>query len=120
MSVAERIVVGASALGLELTAQAGERMASHLLLIEKWNRVHNLTAVQEQEQMVTLHVLDELLLTKVVTPAARKDAELFAWSTIHGLANIMLSHSLINHDSVNVEQVTLGIVRRLLHGLRTD
>lgn len=64
--------------------------------------------------------LDELLLAKVVTPAARKNAELLAWSTVHGLANILISHSLMDQDSIDVEQVTLGIVRRLLHGLRAD
>jgi 16S rRNA (guanine527-N7)-methyltransferase len=62
MSSADRIVAGAAALGLELPASAVERMASHLRLIEKWNRVHNLTAVREPEQMVTLHVLDSLSL----------------------------------------------------------
>ena len=62
MSVAERILAGASTLGLDLSAAAAGRMASHLTLIEKWNRVHNLTAVREPEQMVTLHVLDSLSL----------------------------------------------------------
>lgn len=70
MSVADRILTGASTLGLELSANAGERMASHLLLIEKWNRVHNLTAVREPEQMVTLHVLDSLSLLPHLGAAA--------------------------------------------------
>ena len=70
MSVAHRILNGASTLGLELSANAGERMASHLLLIEKWNRVHNLTAVREPEQMVTLHVLDSLSLLPHLGAAA--------------------------------------------------
>lgn len=70
MSVANRILTGASTLGLELSANAGERMASHLLLIEKWNRVHNLTAVREPEQMVTLHVLDSLSLLPHLGAAA--------------------------------------------------
>ena len=68
--VAHRILNGASTLGLELSANAGERMASHLLLIEKWNRVHNLTAVREPEQMVTLHVLDSLSLLPHLGAAA--------------------------------------------------
>src|SRR5688572_4635315 len=42
-------------------AQAS-RLASHLELIAKWNRVHNLTAVRETSQMVVLHVLDSLSL----------------------------------------------------------
>ena len=70
MSVADRILTGASTLGLELSANAVERMASHLRLIEKWNRVHNLTAVREPEQMVTLHVLDSLSLLPHLGAAA--------------------------------------------------
>lgn len=57
-----RIAEGASALGLQLPEGACDRLASHLRLIEKWNRVHNLTAVREPEQMVVLHVLDSLTL----------------------------------------------------------
>ncbi len=82
--------------------------------------VHNVCSADQSPYELLKRVLDELLLTKVVTPATRKDAELLAWSTLHGLANIMLSHSLVNYDSVNVDQVTLGIVRRLLHGLRAN
>ena len=82
--------------------------------------VHNVCSADQSPYELLKSVLDELLLTKVVTPAARKGAELLTWSTLHGLANIMLSHSLMNYDSVNVDQVTLGIVRRLLHGLRAN
>lgn len=82
--------------------------------------VHNVCRADQSPYELLKRVLDELLLTKVVTLATRKDAELLAWSTLHGLANIMLSHSLVNYDSVNVNQATLGIVRRLLHGLRAN
>jgi 16S rRNA (guanine527-N7)-methyltransferase len=71
MSLAGRIVQGASTLGLELAADAAATMARHLQLIEKWNRVHNLTAVREPEQMVTLHVLDSLSLLPHVGEAKR-------------------------------------------------
>jgi len=62
MSLQERIAHGALAMGIELPPASAERMARHLQLIEKWNRVHNLTAVREPEQMVTLHALDSLSL----------------------------------------------------------
>jgi len=60
VSLAQRIDLGLSGMGASLPAQARERMADHLRLVEKWNRVHNLTAVRETEQMVVLHVLDSL------------------------------------------------------------
>ena len=62
MSLAEAIAAGAAAMGLDVPPEARARMAAHLELVAKWNRVHNLTAVRETEQMVVLHVLDSLSL----------------------------------------------------------
>ena len=47
-------------MALALPAAAGGRFAEYLRLIEKWNRVHNLTAVRETEMMVVMHLLDSL------------------------------------------------------------
>jgi len=60
MSLAPRIAGGAAAMGIELPAGAAEKLADYLALVEKWNRVHNLTAVRDTGQMVPLHVLDSL------------------------------------------------------------
>ena len=62
MSLESRIADGAAALAIQLPEGAAARLAAHIALIEKWNRVHNLTAVREPEQMVVLHVLDSLSL----------------------------------------------------------
>jgi 16S rRNA (guanine527-N7)-methyltransferase len=53
---------GARSMGLALDEDQRSRLAAHLRLVEKWNRVHNLTAVRETDQMVVLHVLDSLSL----------------------------------------------------------
>jgi 16S rRNA (guanine527-N7)-methyltransferase len=47
-------------MGIRLPDTASEKFAQHLQLIAKWNRVHNLTAIRETEQMVVLHLLDSL------------------------------------------------------------
>ena len=60
MSIATQIAEGLAAMGLDLPGAARERLEQHLHLIAKWNRVHNLTAVRETEQMVVLHLLDSL------------------------------------------------------------
>ena len=62
MSLAPLIEQGLRAMGIDLHEASRARMAAHLQLIEKWNRVHNLTAVRETEQMVVLHLLDSLSL----------------------------------------------------------
>jgi 16S rRNA (guanine527-N7)-methyltransferase len=47
---------------LQLAADEGQqrRLIDHVLLIERWNRVHNLTAVRDPAEMVTQHLLDSL------------------------------------------------------------
>ena len=41
-------------------------LVRYLLLLERWNRVYNLTAVREVERMVPLHVLDSLSVASYV------------------------------------------------------
>jgi 16S rRNA (guanine527-N7)-methyltransferase len=60
MTIAAQIAEGLAAMGIDLPQPARARLAAHLELIAKWNRVHNLTAVRETEQMVVLHLLDSL------------------------------------------------------------
>jgi 16S rRNA (guanine527-N7)-methyltransferase len=62
MSLEALIASGLAAMGVTLDDAARARALAHLELIGKWNRVHNLTAVREPEQMVALHVLDSLSL----------------------------------------------------------
>jgi 16S rRNA (guanine527-N7)-methyltransferase len=60
MTLAEQVRAGIGAMQLELPESAVQKFAQHLDLIAKWNRVHNLTAVRETDQMVVLHLLDSL------------------------------------------------------------
>ena len=62
MTLVDRIAAGLDAMQLDLPPGTAERFAAHLELVAKWNRVHNLTAVRETEQMVVLHLLDSLAL----------------------------------------------------------
>lgn len=61
-SLQANISKGVAEMGLVLDEPAAARFADYLRLIEKWNRVHNLTAVRETRQMVVLHLLDSLSL----------------------------------------------------------
>jgi 16S rRNA (guanine527-N7)-methyltransferase len=62
VSLEPQIAEGLAAMALEIPDAALARLAAHLELIAKWNRVHNLTAVRETGQMVVLHLLDSLSL----------------------------------------------------------
>ena len=68
-SLEQKISEGAATMALALSAETAGRCAQYLRLIEKWNRVHNLTAVRETEQMVVLHLLDSLSVLPHVAAA---------------------------------------------------
>lgn len=46
--------------GITLSAEVRYKLLGYLVLIQKWNKVHNLTAVRDPDEMVTLHLLDSL------------------------------------------------------------
>ena len=60
MSAERALAAGLQALALPLTELAQERLLAYMQLVEKWNRVYNLTAVRESERMVPQHLLDAL------------------------------------------------------------
>lgn len=51
---------GAAELGLELSEDQFEQLLGYLALIQKWNKVYNLTAVRDPQDMLTHHLLDSL------------------------------------------------------------
>ncbi|MHB1051890.1 MAG: 16S rRNA (guanine(527)-N(7))-methyltransferase RsmG [Thiobacillus sp.] len=55
-----QLAAGIAALGLTLPDGAEARLLAYLALLDKWNRVYNLTAVRDVERMVSHHVLDSL------------------------------------------------------------
>jgi 16S rRNA (guanine527-N7)-methyltransferase len=53
---------GLLALGVGLNDDQVVSLERYLALLEKWNRVYNLTAIREPERMVTHHLLDSLAI----------------------------------------------------------
>jgi 16S rRNA (guanine527-N7)-methyltransferase len=59
---------GAQALGLGLSDEQIQRLLDYMALIQKWNKVYNLTALRDPADMLTHHLLDSLT---AVAPLAR-------------------------------------------------
>lgn len=58
MSPAEKLAQGLADLRLELAVEMQQSLLDYLALIRKWNKVYNLTAVREEDKMVSHHLLD--------------------------------------------------------------
>ena len=67
---AGRLGAAVEKLGLALDGEQLDRLLGYLDLIAKWNRIYNLTAVRDPEEMLVQHVFDSLA---AVTPL-RRDA----------------------------------------------
>jgi 16S rRNA (guanine527-N7)-methyltransferase len=60
MSLANELKQGITQLGLELDEQTQQKLMDYLALLQKWNKVYNLTAIRNAEQMISHHLLDSL------------------------------------------------------------
>ena len=63
MAALERLLAeGLTSLGIPATAAQQSSLLEFTGLLRKWNRVYNLTAIENQTDMVRLHLLDSLSL----------------------------------------------------------
>lgn len=69
-SAQQLLTQGLNALPFTLPDGADVRIARYLLLLQKWNHIHNLTAVRDPESQVRLHILDALAISPYVAGSA--------------------------------------------------
>ena len=62
-----KLTSGLQEMGLQVSAEQQQKLLEYVALIYKWNQVHNLTAVREPMDMVTLHILDSLSVLPYVS-----------------------------------------------------
>lgn len=62
---------GIAALGLTLPADAPEKLLAFGQLLIKWNKVYNLTAIRDEAQVITHHLLDSLSVLPQLTGISR-------------------------------------------------
>lgn len=60
MSLENQLRDGLAVLGLDLSAAMQSRLLGFVALLKKWNRTYNLTAIRDEGEMVTQHLLDSL------------------------------------------------------------
>ncbi|MBU0592702.1 MAG: 16S rRNA (guanine(527)-N(7))-methyltransferase RsmG [Gammaproteobacteria bacterium] len=66
MSLAEKLSEGLIELGLSLSESQQQALLDYIALLQKWNKVYNLTAVREPENMLYQHLLDSLAVLPYV------------------------------------------------------
>jgi 16S rRNA (guanine527-N7)-methyltransferase len=107
MSLARQLREGVSALGLDLTAETQGRLLAYLALLKKWNRAYNLTAIRDESDMVTQHLLDSLSLL-ASEPAGKSALAGRRWADVGsgaGLPGIPLAIVRADLDMTLIEAV---------------
>jgi 16S rRNA (guanine527-N7)-methyltransferase len=56
----QRLADGLARLKLSLPPETQQKLLDYLALVQKWNKVYNLTAVRDADRMLTHHLLDSL------------------------------------------------------------
>lgn len=74
MTPEQILAQGSAQLGMELAPEIRQKMLGYLALLQKWNKVYNLTAISQPEQMVTYHLLDSLAVLPHLWPGRWLDA----------------------------------------------
>lgn len=66
MNMQSYLIEHATRMGVNITQVQSQQLLSYLGLIEKWNRVHNLTALRDPQKMLTHHILDSLSVSPYI------------------------------------------------------
>jgi 16S rRNA (guanine527-N7)-methyltransferase len=60
---------GLASLNLDLPQEVQQKLLDYVALVQKWNKVYNLTAVSDTDKMLTHHLLDSLAIVPHVATA---------------------------------------------------
>lgn len=73
MSASAQLEQGLLALGVELPPAARQKLLDYAALLYKWNKTFSLTAMREQDQAISHHLLDSLAILPHVPPGTLLD-----------------------------------------------
>lgn len=114
-------------LGLSLSAEQTQQLAGYLALIQKWNKVYNLTALRDPAEMRTHHLLDSMsVVTPLHTQTSGRPLKVLDVGAGAGLPGVVIAISRPDVDvtcvdtvakkAAFVQQVAVELRLRNLHG----
>lgn len=105
MSLQSQLQEGLAALGLDLSGAVQAKLLDYVTLLKKWNRVYNLTAIRDESEMVTQHLLDSLSVLPVVPESALAGRRWADVGSGPGLPGIPLALARPDLDMTLIEAV---------------
>ncbi|MFV2033317.1 MAG: 16S rRNA (guanine(527)-N(7))-methyltransferase RsmG [Gammaproteobacteria bacterium] len=71
MNLRDRLHQGLAEIDLSLHETQVDRLLDYLVLLGKWNKSYNLTAIIEPQEMISYHLLDSLAIHDAMTSSCR-------------------------------------------------
>jgi 16S rRNA (guanine(527)-N(7))-methyltransferase GidB len=124
----EALLAGAATLQLDLGAAQVDQLLAYLDLLQKWNKVYNLTAVRDPAEMLTHHLLDSLAVIRPLRQHTQgRAARLLDVGSGGGLPGVVVAICCPEIDvtcvdtvakkAAFVQQVAVSLRLANLHGL---
>ena len=107
------LIEGSTKLGIELSMEKIEKLLHYLELIIKWNKVHNLTAIDDPSEGVKKHLLDSLSILSFI-----KKGKILDVGSGAGLPGIVIA---LMRDDIDVTSLdSVGKKCRFMEHARLD
>ena len=107
------LIKGSTKLGIELSMEKIEKLLHYLELIIKWNKVHNLTAINDPSEGVKKHLLDSLSILSFI-----KKGKILDVGSGAGLPGIVIA---LMRDDIDVTSLdSVGKKCRFMEHARLD
>ena len=109
LTLAHDLASGISALGLSVDGPAQQQLLDYMALIQKWNKVYNLTALRDPQEILSHHVLDSLSAIAPLMREARLFGEAFSFLDVGsggGLPGVVIAICCPNVSVTCVDAVS--------------
>ena len=119
-SLALALAEGLQSLLLELTQAQQQALLDYIALLGKWNKVYNLTAVREPEQMLSQHVLDCLAVLPPLKQVSPEALDLIDVGAGGGLPSVVFAIACPHWQITAVDTVAkkAAFIQTTAHSLR--
>lgn len=92
----DKMIAGLEEVGISLSDQQMNQFYQYYELLIEWNKVMNLTAITELEEVVSKHFVDSMTLVKAVADLGERDASVIDVGTGAGFPGIPLKIAFPN------------------------
>jgi len=119
-SLALALADGLQSLSLELAQTQQQALLDYIALLAKWNKVYNLTAVREPEQMLSQHVLDCLAVLPPLKQVSPEALDLIDVGAGGGLPSVVFAIACPHWQITAVDTVAkkAAFIQTTAHSLR--